>query len=317
MKGLICPRCGAANGLGAMFRGLSGMSLNLIPIRCRACGELSSAMRTFGSYIAFFLCFAVIFLVVLITGLELLDLAGLDLFTLGLPDLGIVPAAAVAAIVAIGVTMPLFAQLVLKREAPNETPADGESEAHPGDIAASRKFVWLTLGLAAALLVIGAGVAVYEFNRIARRTPPAAAAAAQTATPLSKDALAWQCRTLSDQTVDFDQLAKGLVFVNVWATWCGPCVAELPSIARLRQSVSSYDIAFLLVSTEDAATVREFAAEMESQLPLVTADALPTELQTEAIPATFVIKKGEIIYRHVGAADWSDDEFRASLLAHL
>lgn len=285
-----------------MFKGLSSLSCNLIPIRCEACGELSSAMRSLSSYVGFFLAFAAVFLAVFVALFDLL----------ASPALGAIPVAVAAATIAILIMLPLWALLTLQQEEPGP---DVDPATLPGDISAGRKVWWLAIGLGIALLVIGAGVAAYEFSRIARRPP--ASTESQSVTALPSAALAWRHRTLAGEDVEFAALASGVVFVNVWATWCGPCVAELPSIARLRTSLASHDIAFVVVSTESPDTVREFAADMEADLPLVTTDELPEAFRTPAIPATFVVRNGQIVYRHVGAADWSNEEFRAWLIAQL
>ena len=64
----------------------------------------------------------------------------------------------------------------------------------------------------------------------------------------------WAIMDLNDRPVSFSAFQGRPVFLNIWATWCGPCVAELPSIARLAQpKLAGKKVAFVCVSTDDSA----------------------------------------------------------------
>lgn len=98
------------------------------------------------------------------------------------------------------------------------------------------------------------------------------------------------------------------IFLNVWATWCGPCMREMPSIARLASNpmlVGKVD--FLCVATDESVEpVRRYVAE--SKLPMTIlheAGVLPPVFRTEGIPATFLIAPdGRIVKMSVGSEDW-------------
>ena len=98
---------------------------------------------------------------------------------------------------------------------------------------------------------------------------------------------------------------RPLVF-NHWATWCAPCVAEMPSLVRLREALADLDVGFACVSTEPPEQVRAFMEERGFDLPVYTVQgALPESFSGRAIPATFILdRRGRIAFRHFGAAAW-------------
>jgi len=72
----------------------------------------------------------------------------------------------------------------------------------------------------------------------------------------------WPVTDLDGRPVDLGRYRGKAVFLNVWATWCGPCVAEMPSIARLAADPRLKDVAFVGISVDDdAAPVRRFLKE--------------------------------------------------------
>lgn len=126
---------------------------------------------------------------------------------------------------------------------------------------------------------------------------------------------AWTLRTLDGEPSSFEEFRGRPVFLNVWATWCAPCVAEMPGIERLFRSLEDDDVALVLVSSESSSTVREFLEREKLELPiLLSNEAVPAEFAAAGLPATFVIdSEGRILFRHVGAADWDDDACREFL----
>lgn len=107
-----------------------------------------------------------------------------------------------------------------------------------------------------------------------------------------------------------DFLGHGMV-VNLWATWCAPCVEELPSLAALSKRLAPDDIAVLPLSSDrgGAKTVQAyFQAHAINGLPVLL-DPHSTSAHAwnvRGIPTSFVIdKKGRQVARLEGSADWS------------
>ena len=101
-----------------------------------------------------------------------------------------------------------------------------------------------------------------------------------------------------------------VLFINYWATWCNPCLAEMPSMAELyNQYKENNNIVFLYLSKEDADTIIDYIPKNLSleQLPIykiVTDDDL---FSTRGIPTTFIVNRnGEIVVKDVGSAAWND-----------
>ena len=122
----------------------------------------------------------------------------------------------------------------------------------------------------------------------------------------------WQLTDLNNNTVDFNNLKGEVVFVNLWATWCPPCIAEMPGLQKLYDDYYG-KIQFLLVSSEDEEVVNNFFAKnnysFNSYKPTTE---IPEKLKSRSIPRTFLIDKdGKIVIDKNGAADWNSKKIRS------
>ena len=102
------------------------------------------------------------------------------------------------------------------------------------------------------------------------------------------------------------------IFLNIWATWCGPCTREMPSIARLASNPSLVGkVDFICVATDESIeTVRRFVAEAKLPMTILHDPGRPPPtFRTEGIPATFLIAPdGRIVRVAVGSEDWDRPE---------
>jgi len=109
-----------------------------------------------------------------------------------------------------------------------------------------------------------------------------------------------------------------VVFINIWATWCPPCIAEMPSIQTLYNNVKDVDnITFLLVSMdEDFSRAEEFMARRDFDLPIFhyrsrSREAYPSSV----IPTTYVISPdGRLALEKRGLAKYDTPEFEQFLI---
>ena len=110
-------------------------------------------------------------------------------------------------------------------------------------------------------------------------------------------------------------IGKGRVtFISYWATWCPPCIAELPSIAALYTAYGN-KVDFLLITDEDPAVVFAFLEKKSLNLPVVF-PAMPTPdiLRETSIPTNYIIDaEGRIIIKKQGPANWDSDEVHSTL----
>jgi cytochrome c biogenesis protein CcmG/thiol:disulfide interchange protein DsbE len=104
-----------------------------------------------------------------------------------------------------------------------------------------------------------------------------------------------------------------VVFLNFWATWCGPCKEEMPSMEELCKQFKDKDFVFLAVSVDYAGVkpVKEFIEKYRYTFPVLIdpkCEALGL-FEVKGIPTTFLIdKKGIIIGRAMGPRDWRKPE---------
>src|SRR5690606_17053389 len=123
--------------------------------------------------------------------------------------------------------------------------------------------------------------------------------------------------TPEGETVDFNTYRGKTVFLNIWATWCGPCRAEMPSIQKLYDQVASDSIQFVMLSIDrpqDLQKVKDYVAKNNYTFPVYIAGDLPEQLQVRIIPSTFVIAPdGTIVYKKRGMADYNTSKFRKFL----
>ena len=101
------------------------------------------------------------------------------------------------------------------------------------------------------------------------------------------------------------------IFLNFWATWCPPCIAEMPDINQLYQFVSN-KIHFAIISVDDdREKVKSFVKRKDFDFPIYFAKSrLPKVYESAAIPTTYVIDaKGHIVISQKGMAKYSSDAF--------
>ncbi len=110
-----------------------------------------------------------------------------------------------------------------------------------------------------------------------------------------------------------------VVLVNFWATWCGPCRAEMPSIERLRGALEGRPFEVLAVNVGERGRVaRDFAAKLPVTFPiLLDRDGRTTRAWgARVLPASFVVgPDGAIRYTYLGELDWSAAEVRSRIEA--
>ena len=130
--------------------------------------------------------------------------------------------------------------------------------------------------------------------------------------------LDWKLLEMDGAETSLAAFQGKVLFVNRWATWCPPCVAEMPAIQRLYERFSGEDVGFLAVSDEPPVVVRKFAGEQGWELPLYTSgDEGPSLFRSRSLPVTIILdRNGRVAFRHVGGARW-DDESSVRFLTQL
>ncbi|MFZ4537343.1 TlpA family protein disulfide reductase [Propionivibrio sp.] len=145
------------------------------------------------------------------------------------------------------------------------------------------------LGLVAAMIALAAGVYVGMGGRDERRTEPA----------ISSDAIARVFTTrLNDANGKpqlFTQWQGKTLVINFWATWCPPCLEEMPSFSRLQAKYAANGVQFVGIALDTAENVVNFSKRYPATYPLLIGDAEGTELTRQlgnsnlALPYTVVL----------------------------
>lgn len=146
-------------------------------------------------------------------------------------------------------------------------------------------------------------------------TPDAAAPTASVAEGMA--GAGFQLTGLDGKTVAFESLKGKVVFMNIWATWCPPCIAEMPNIQSLYEKVGSDKIAFVMLSVDEGGMekVRKFIDKKGYTFPVyMPASQFPQEFYSNAIPTTFIISpEGKIVAKQEGMAEYDTPEVREFL----
>ena len=124
--------------------------------------------------------------------------------------------------------------------------------------------------------------------------------------------------TLDGREVRLSDYRGHVVFLNFWATWCGPCKVEMPAMERLYREFRPNGFAVLAVSTDDegAAVTRPFRDALGLSFTIAhDPDMIVGHLfGVRALPVTFLVnREGVITHQVFGARDWGDSEARSGI----
>jgi thiol-disulfide isomerase/thioredoxin len=125
-------------------------------------------------------------------------------------------------------------------------------------------------------------------------------------------------KDLSGKEVAFKDFRGKVIFINLWATWCGPCRSEMPSIQELYNGIDKEKIAFVMLSLDEVSRiekVKSYVAQMEFNFPVfMTQGQLTNQLYVETIPTTFIIDKyGYIVAKETGMRNYNTAKFKRYL----
>ncbi len=178
-----------------------------------------------------------------------------------------------------------------------------------------RRYSWLAPAAGLVMILVVAVFAIVAATQSGLSRPPPSRGASRIGERVDEEDRTWRWVALDGRETTLGEALDRPLVLNVWATWCGPCVEELPSFAALRDSVGD-GVAFAFVSDESLPTVRAFAARADLDLPFYSGESPPPRFRTAAIPATWILDRdGEVVDHVLGGADWNRDEIRVRLSA--
>lgn len=121
----------------------------------------------------------------------------------------------------------------------------------------------------------------------------------------------------SQKQVTLSQLRGQIVVLNFWATWCPPCIEEMPSLVEMQRRMKDKGVTVLAVSIdEDESAYQKFVKDHAANLLTVRdpAQKTPNLYGTHGWPETFIIdRKGVMQRKFIGPVDWTDTEITGFL----
>ena len=129
----------------------------------------------------------------------------------------------------------------------------------------------------------------------------------------------FKIEALDGSTVSLEQLKGKVVFLNIWATWCGPCREEMPSMETLYDELRpNRDFVMLAVSqdTKGRLVVAPYVEKngYHFKVLLDPENQVGEAYDVSGVPETFIIdREGRIVAHHMGAFDWSRPDVKDAL----
>ena len=164
-----------------------------------------------------------------------------------------------------------------------------------------------------ALLIPQSRVEVIAFINKARVLVMQPSVEKENAEVLQFDDYNWSAKKIDGKEINLSDLKDKVIFLNLWATWCPPCIAEMPSIEKLYNIYKDNEqVVFLIVSNESEEKVKAFMQKRGFKFPVyVSQFKLPDVFSTESIPTTFLVSKsGKIVIRETGATNWHGNKMQ-------
>ena len=119
---------------------------------------------------------------------------------------------------------------------------------------------------------------------------------------------------LNEKEIDLSVFKEGKIVVSYWATWCGPCIKEMPSIKRAEKILAEYGYTFLLVSDETISKISKFKNEWDFDFNFLRSSKSFETLGVYSMPTSYIFdENGKIIETIVGAIEWDSEEMISKL----
>ena len=119
---------------------------------------------------------------------------------------------------------------------------------------------------------------------------------------------------LNETPFDVSNLKGKKVLVNYWATWCAPCIHEMPDLLEAQEILSKENYVFILVSDESKEQIQEFKGRFNYDFTFLRSPESLSNIGIYAMPTTFIFnEKGKKVKEIIGATKWSSKEMIAQL----
>ena len=120
--------------------------------------------------------------------------------------------------------------------------------------------------------------------------------------PINKISL----KDLNEQIIDLGAYKGKTIFVNFWATWCKPCIAEMASIEKAQNILRKENVVFLMASSESAEEINAFQNAHNYQFKYTRIEN-SEDLNIQALPTTFIFNaEGKLVFSETGYRKWDE-----------
>ena len=130
--------------------------------------------------------------------------------------------------------------------------------------------------------------------------------------PAGTMAVPFELTTLDGKVMKSSELAGKVMLVNFWATWCGPCKEEMPSLVRLQKQFDPAHFVMLTITTDlQRQGIAHFLSQLEISLPVGFDEdqEVSRSFMVRGLPTTVVIaRNGSLVGRAVGPRAWDSPE---------
>ncbi|RZL17646.1 MAG: TlpA family protein disulfide reductase [Pedobacter sp.] len=131
--------------------------------------------------------------------------------------------------------------------------------------------------------------------------------------PVNSDLSAIKFKDAKGNVLSLADLKGKIIFLNFWATWCPPCLAEMPSINKLyTQFKNDPNVIFIFADADgDLIKSGKFMTNRKFDMPVYKVESeIPEQIFSGALPTTVIFdKQGRISFMHEGIANYSNKKF--------
>jgi thiol-disulfide isomerase/thioredoxin len=123
----------------------------------------------------------------------------------------------------------------------------------------------------------------------------------------------WTIQPLDGEAVKLEAFRGRVLFINLWASWCTPCIREMETIERLKDRLADTDVEFLVVAAEAERPVRRHLRKYRYDLPIyLEVERIPPAFGLRGLPTSWLVdREGRIVLLRHGEAVWDTDEVAA------
>jgi thiol-disulfide isomerase/thioredoxin len=114
---------------------------------------------------------------------------------------------------------------------------------------------------------------------------------------------------LDGKAIELSDYKGKRIVLNYWATWCVPCIKEMPSLLKAQEILEKEDYVFLLASDESVEKIENFISKYKFDFSFIKFNGSLSEQKIYALPTTFIYNtKGEKADEIIGAVEWDSKE---------